>query len=67
MIDLHSHSLLSDGCLTPSELARRAEDKGYQVLALTDHADMSNLESILPQLVKAATELSKTLKMQVLQ
>ena len=62
MIDLHSHSLLSDGNLIPSELARRAEAKGYEVLAITDHADMSNLETIVPQIVKTCDELNKSLK-----
>ena len=35
--DLHSHTLHSDGTLTPTELVQRAADKGVDVLALTDH------------------------------
>ncbi|MCG6975279.1 MAG: PHP domain-containing protein [Acidiferrobacterales bacterium] len=35
--DLHSHTLRSDGVLTPTELVQRAADKGVDVLALTDH------------------------------
>lgn len=35
--DLHSHSLFSDGTLTPSELVQRAHAAGVEVLALTDH------------------------------
>lgn len=35
--DLHTHSLRSDGTLTPSELVRRASDAGISALALTDH------------------------------
>jgi len=35
--DLHSHTLHSDGTLTPTELVRRAAEKGVDVLALTDH------------------------------
>lgn len=35
--DLHSHSLASDGTLTPRELVARAAAAGVQVLALTDH------------------------------
>ena len=66
MIDLHSHSFLSDGVLIPSELARRAEAKGYEALAITDHADMSNLELIVPQIVKACTELNKNSKMKTI-
>lgn len=35
--DLHSHSTVSDGTLSPTELVQRAYDKGVEVLALTDH------------------------------
>ena len=46
MFDLHTHSLLSDGELLPSELARRYEEKGFRAIAITDHADVSfNAES----------------------
>ncbi|MGC1405074.1 MAG: histidinol phosphate phosphatase domain-containing protein, partial [Thermodesulfobacteriota bacterium] len=58
MIDLHSHSLLSDGALLPSELIRRAEVKGYRYWAITDHADVSNLDHIIPRLVALVRELN---------
>ena len=51
-IDLHTHSFLSDGNLLPSEMLRRAEALGYAALAITDHADGSNLEDIVKQLVR---------------
>ena len=35
--DLHSHSTLSDGTLSPEVLVRRAHAQGVDVLALTDH------------------------------
>ena len=35
--DLHSHTTLSDGALTPAELILRAIEKGVDVLAVTDH------------------------------
>lgn len=47
MIDLHTHTVFSDGQLIPAELARRAKVQGYQALAFTDHADNSNLFWIL--------------------
>ncbi|WP_435276974.1 RNase RNM [Psychrobium sp. nBUS_13] len=37
IFDLHCHSTVSDGKLTPKELLERAVDKGVDVLALTDH------------------------------
>ncbi|MEE9542323.1 MAG: histidinol phosphate phosphatase domain-containing protein [Thermodesulfobacteriota bacterium] len=52
MIDFHSHTLLSDGLLLPTELARRAQAKGYKALAITDHVDSSNLEDVLEKLLR---------------
>jgi histidinol phosphatase-like PHP family hydrolase len=46
-IDLHTHTFFSDGELLPSELLRRAVVKGYSAIALTDHADSSNLEDLM--------------------
>ena len=59
MIDLHTHSLFSDGVLVPSELVRRAVMKGYEVIAITDHADASNIDFIIPRVSAACRELSK--------
>jgi putative hydrolase len=59
MIDLHSHSLMSDGALLPSELVRRAEVVGYRYWAITDHADQSNLDHIVPRLVAVAEDLNR--------
>lgn len=59
MIDLHTHTLLSDGALLPSELVQRARDKGYTAIALTDHVDSSNIERVVKELLKAAESLNK--------
>ncbi|MCK5734746.1 MAG: histidinol phosphate phosphatase domain-containing protein [Candidatus Latescibacteria bacterium] len=56
MIDLHTHSLLSDGALLPSELARRAEVKGIRVIAMTDHVDYANVHFVVPAMVRACAE-----------
>lgn len=58
MIDLHSHTFFSDGELVPAEHLRRVEVLGYQAIAITDHADSSNLDFIIPRLVKAAQDLN---------
>lgn len=42
-VDLHSHSTISDGLMTPRELVRHAAAQGVQVLALTDHDDIAGL------------------------
>ena len=36
-IDLHSHSNVSDGTTSPTEVVERAAELGLDVLALTDH------------------------------
>jgi putative hydrolase len=59
MIDLHTHSLFSDGVLVPSELVRRAVMKGYEVIAITDHADSSNLDFTIPRVAAACKELNR--------
>ena len=45
-IDLHMHSLFSDGELLPSELARRALKLNHEVIAITDHVDWYNVDNI---------------------
>jgi putative hydrolase len=62
MIDLHTHSLFSDGVLVPSELVRRAVMKGYAVIAITDHADSSNLDFTIPRVAAACRELNSRWK-----
>ncbi len=42
--DLHCHSNVSDGTLTPAEVVDRAFSRGVKVLALTDHDDMDGLD-----------------------
>ncbi len=54
MIDLHMHTIFSDGELIPAELIRRVSVAGYQAMAITDHGDLSNLDFIIPRLVEAA-------------
>jgi histidinol phosphatase-like PHP family hydrolase len=58
MIDLHTHSLFSDGVLLPSELVYRAKVKGYEVIGLTDHGDLSTFDFVIPRIRKVAKELS---------
>ena len=43
MVDLHTHSNVSDGTLAPSELVARAHAMGVHVLALTDHDEVAGL------------------------
>jgi histidinol phosphatase-like PHP family hydrolase len=59
MIDLHTHSLFSDGELLPAELARRFKVAGYRALAITDHGDQSNIDLIIPRLVAFCEEMNR--------
>jgi 3',5'-nucleoside bisphosphate phosphatase len=43
-VDLHCHSTVSDGLLSPSEVVALAVKGGVDVLALTDHDDVAGLE-----------------------
>lgn len=42
--DLHCHSVVSDGTLTPEELAQRAYANGVRLWALTDHDELGGQE-----------------------
>ncbi len=59
MIDLHTHTLFSDGELLPAELVRRAAHMGHRAIALTDHVDMSNLDFVLPRLLQVVSQLNR--------
>lgn len=58
MYDLHTHTILSDGELLPTELVRRAAVLGYETLAITDHADASNLRHLV-EAVKSVRESAR--------
>jgi predicted metal-dependent phosphoesterase TrpH len=42
-VDLHTHSLRSDGALSPSDLVRRAAARGVRVQALADHDTLAGV------------------------
>ena len=52
MIDLHTHSVFSDGELIPSEIIRRMEALGNKGVAITDHADFTTIPLIMRNLRK---------------
>lgn len=57
VVDLHTHSLCSDGALSPADLVARAHAAGVQVLALTDHDSVAGV----PEAAQAASELGMQL------
>ena len=42
--DLHCHSVVSDGTLTPEALAERAKGNGVELWALTDHDEVGGVQ-----------------------
>ncbi len=66
MIDLHTHSLLSDGELLPAELVRRAEHIGYRYIGITDHVGPSNLDFVVPRIAELAEALNKIMHIKVI-
>ncbi|MBL4848746.1 MAG: PHP domain-containing protein [Planctomycetes bacterium] len=42
-VDLHLHTLVSDGAVTPTELVRRATLEGHQAIAISDHDTTAGL------------------------
>lgn len=45
--DLHCHSTASDGVLSPLEILARAQQRGVEILALTDHDTVSGVRDIV--------------------
>ena len=66
MIDLHTHTIFSDGVLIPSELIRRAAERGYRAIALTDHADHSNFDFIIPRILRVARKLESVTDIRII-
>lgn len=66
MIDLHMHTTYSDGELIPAELIRRAKVAGYKAMAITDHADASNISFIIDSVRKLTDSYSHFFDMEVL-
>lgn len=47
LIDLHTHSVYSDGTMTPNELVCHAKNEGLSAIALTDHDSVSGVGEAL--------------------
>ncbi len=66
MIDLHTHTFFSDGQLVATELVRRAAVAGYTAMAITDHADKTNIKWLLENIVTVVDEIGAANNMEVL-
>ena len=59
LIDFHMHTVFSDGELVPAELIRRSIYAGLDGIAITDHADFSNIEYNLSGIKKICEKINK--------
>lgn len=57
MIDLHTHTCLSDGSCTPTELLEQARQAGLSALAITDHDTLAGFDQALPHAHRYGLEL----------
>lgn len=58
LVDLHVHSNVSDGTLTPSEVVRHAYEKGLKAIALTDHDTVEGIEEALAECIRLNEKLA---------
>lgn len=65
MYNLHSHTFLSDGALLPSEVAVRYQSLGYKGIAITDHADYSNIDMAIKAVMSFTQHWPKQGKIKV--
>jgi putative hydrolase len=66
MYNFHCHSLLSDGELLPSEVAVRYLAQGFKTIAITDHADYSNIKSLVKSILEFTSHWPVSSGIQVL-
>ncbi|MDP2167907.1 MAG: histidinol phosphate phosphatase domain-containing protein [Thermodesulfovibrionales bacterium] len=66
MIDLHTHTIFSDGELLPFELIRRAHAAGYRAIAITDHVDASNIGHAIGGIVRAVSKIRGLVPMDII-
>ena len=52
MIDLHMHSLYSDGTFSVPELVKRSKEKGIKILSLTDHDTVEGLSEAAEECIE---------------
>ena len=64
--DFHTHTFLSDGVLSPTELVRRAIVNGYESIAITDHVGFGNLQFIVDTLVRDCAIAAKSWGIEVI-
>ncbi|MBQ8015640.1 MAG: PHP domain-containing protein [Clostridia bacterium] len=65
-IDLHTHSLKSDGSMTPAEVVREAKRAGLAAIALSDHDTVDGLPEAIAEGKKIGVEVVPAIEFSVL-
>src|SRR5436190_12139123 len=63
LIDLQSHSVVSDGQLEPADVARAAADAGVTVMSLTDHDAVAGVRDAVATATDAGIECVPAVEM----
>jgi predicted metal-dependent phosphoesterase TrpH len=65
MIDLHAHSIISDGVDTPIDIIRKAKEKRLKAVALTDHDSIDGLNEAETEARKLEVTFIKGIELSV--
>ncbi len=65
-IDLHTHSLKSDGSMTPAEVVREAKKAGLAAIALSDHDTVDGVREALAEGEKIGVEVIPAIEFSVI-
>lgn len=57
LIDLHAHTIASDGALSPQELVRLAKHRGVLVLAVTDHDTPAGIQAAMAEAARTDLQI----------
>jgi len=57
LIDLHTHSLCSDGAQTPADVVRTAKEAGLSAIALSDHDSIKGVREAMEEGKKLGVEV----------
>ena len=64
-IDLHTHSLKSDGSMTPAEVVREAKNAGLAAIALSDYDTVDGLPEAIAEGEKIGIEVIPAIEFSV--
>ena len=64
-IDLHTHSLMSDGSMTPAEVVREAKNAGLAAIALSDHDTVDGVREAMAEGKKLGVEVVPAIEFSV--